>query len=136
MQRLSRPLPSLRVSPLTVRRSWPTASMISAGSSSEGFALSASSLTVKFIARACERTDGQFGRPRWHSCKRENDDRSDRQQDQIFLIFSVCSVTPTHRAGPVFNLERQAAFNRNALTRSSRSVPSASCRDRANAITV
>jgi hypothetical protein len=62
MQRLSRPLPSLRVSPLTVRRSWPTASMISAGSSSEGFALSASSLTVN-LARL--RTHGcQFGRPR------------------------------------------------------------------------
>jgi hypothetical protein len=57
MQRLSRLLPSLRVSPLTVRRSWPTASMISAGSSSEGFALSASSLTVN-LARLRGISDG------------------------------------------------------------------------------
>jgi hypothetical protein len=43
-------------------RSWRTASMISAGSSSEGFALSASSLTVN-LARL--RTHGcRFGRPR------------------------------------------------------------------------
>ena len=62
MQRLSRLLPSLCVSPLTMRRSWPTASMISAGSSSEAFALSASSLTVN-LARL--RTHGcRFGRPR------------------------------------------------------------------------